>query len=270
MDKPNTKQDHAEVTIEEVRKFWQSSPLCSQINPFELGSKDFFVHYDNQREQIESVEYSFRLHEYSDFANKTVLDVGCGNGYVLSHYAAQGASVFGVDITQAAIDLTKKRFDGLNFRGDFRVADAQDLPFPENTFDCVCSMGVLHHVPDTQRAVDEIYRVLKPGGRLIVMFYHRNSAKFQLNYRVRSLLSGRRLRSLADDFDGIGNPKGAVFSKSELSLVLKSFHDIKMSVDYLHPGDLVPFGGRFLPHNIFKPIAHLCGWNLYAKGKKPI
>jgi len=270
MAKYQGEKKNAPLLTEDVRSFWQANPLCTQINPFDPGSKEFFDHYNKQREEIESIECSYAIHEYQDFENKKVLDVGCGNGYVLSKYASEGADVYGVDITQAAIELTRKRFEHLKLFGDFRVADAQKLPFPDNTFDCVCSMGVLHHIPNTQKAVDEIYRVLKPGGRLIVMFYHRNSAKYQFNYRVRSMITGKTVQMLANEFDGIGNPKGAVYSKLELKSVLDKFSNIKFHVDYLAPGDLIPFGGRFLPVKTFKILASLLGWNLYAKGCKPL
>jgi SAM-dependent methyltransferase len=225
--------------------------------------------YNSQREAIESIPCSYALHEYRDFKGKKVLDVGSGNGYVLSKYAAEGAEVFGIDITEAGINLCRKRFEYLGLNGDFRVADAQEIPFPDKTFDCVCSMGVLHHVPNTQKALDEIYRVLKPGGRLIVMFYHRNSAKYQLLYRVWSWVTGKSMQQLVNEFDGVGNPKGSVFSKLQLGAMLGKFIDIKMHVGYLATSDIILRGARYLPANLFKPLAPLIGWNLYAKARKP-
>lgn len=259
-----------QVSIEKVREFWQKNPLCSNGIPYLLGSREYFEYYNKLRENIESISYSYALHEYKDFLGKKVLDVGSGNGYVLSKYAAEGAEVFGIDITQAGIDLCKKRFEYLQINGNFQVADAQDIPFPDNTFDCVCSMGVLHHVPDTQKALDEIYRVLKPGGRLIVMFYHRNSAKYQFMYRMRSWFTGKSMEQLVNEFDGVGNPKGTVFSKIELRVMLNNFSDIKMNVGYLSIGDIIIRGARYLPGNLLKPLAPLLGWNLYAKARKPL
>jgi len=257
------------VTTGDVRSFWEANPLCIKGNPYEPGSRGFFEFYNGQREAIESTPYSYALHEYPDFKGKKVLDVGSGNGYVLSKYAAEGAEVFGIDITQAGIELCRKRFEYLNLKGDFRVADAQEIPFPDNTFDCVCSMGVLHHVPDTQKALDEIYRVLRPGGRFIVMFYHRNSAKYQIKYRVRSLFTGKSVQQLVNEFDGVGNPKGVVYSRSELRKAISKFVDIKMYVGFLSTADIVVRGARFLPRNLFRPLAPAFGWNLYAKARKP-
>jgi SAM-dependent methyltransferase len=260
--------DSKKVTTDEVREFWQNNPLCASDIPYVLGSRDYFEFYDTLREKVESIPYSYALHEYKEFTGKKVLDVGCGNGYVLSKYATEGAMVCGIDITQASIDLCQKRFAHLQLQGDFQVADAQNIPFPDNTFECVCSMGVLHHVPDTQKALDEIHRVLKPGGRLIVMFYHRNSARYQFMYRFWSWITGKSMEQLVNEYDGVGNPKGTVFSRIELGAMLAKFSDIRMHVDYLPTGDIVLRGAGYLPNNLFKPLATLIGWNLYAKATK--
>lgn len=257
------------VTTEEVRAFWQHNPLCVSGNPYEPSTATFFDFYNEQRESIESISYSYALHEYPAFKGKKVLDVGSGNGYVLSKYAAEGAEVFGIDITEAGIDLCRKRFELQGLSGDFRVADAQNLSFPNDFFDCVCSMGVLHHVPDTQRAINEIFRVLKPGGRLIVMFYHRHSAKYQFKYRVLSLFTDKTMQQLVNEFDGVGNPKGVVSSRKELGARLNRFKDVQMHVGYLDTNDITVRGGRFLPTRLFQPLAPLIGWNLYAKARKP-
>lgn len=265
--------DHTEsniegVTTDDVREFWQNNPLCASGIDHPLGSREYFEEYNRQREAIESIPYSYALHEYLDFRGKQVLDVGSGNGYVLSKYAEEGAQVYGIDITAQGVELCRKRFEYLGLQGDFQVADAQEIPFPDNTFDCVCSMGVLHHVPNTQKALDEIYRVLKPGGRLIVMFYHRNSAKYQLTYRVWSWFTGKSMQQLVNEFDGVGNPKGTVFSKKQLAEMLGRFSGVKMTVGFLETSDIVLRGARYLPDGLFRPLAPLVGWNLYAKAWK--
>jgi len=268
MTKMQARFDSKQVTTDEVRDFWQKNPLCATGIPYPLGSREYFEFYNKLREDIESIPYSYALHEYKHFVGKRVLDVGSGNGYVLSKYAAEGAEVCGIDITQSAIDLCIKRFEYLQLKGNFQVADAQHIPFPDNTFDCVFSMGVLHHVPDTQKAIDEIYRVLKPDGRLIVMFYHRNAAKYQFMFRVWSLFTGKPREQLVNEFDGVGNPKGTVFSRTELATMLAKFSDINMHVGYLSSGDIVIRGSRYLPGNLFKPLSPLIGRNLYAKAIK--
>lgn len=256
-------------TTGQVRTFWEQSPLCASGIPAALGSPEFFRIYDSQREGIESIDFSYRLHEYPDFASKRVLDVGSGNGYVLAKYAAEGAAVYGVDVTETGVALCRRRFELQGLQGHFQVGDAQALPFADNSFDCVCSMGVLHHVPDTALAVSELFRVLRPGGRLIVMFYHRQSAKYQLKYRVWHWVTGKPMAQLVNEFDGVGNPKGAVYSRRELRALLQAFEPPELFVGFLETRDLVLRGARHLPDQIRGPLERRIGWNLYAKTRKP-
>jgi len=254
--------------IEDVRDYWESHPLCAVAIPHALYTREYFDFYDGLREANESLEFSYRLHEYTAFSGKKVLDVGCGNGYVLSKFAKEGAETFGIDITPTAVDLSKRRFEYLGLTGSFAVANAEELPFEDDTFDCVCSMGVLHHTPNTEQAIEEIYRVLRPGGRLIVMFYHRNSVLYQFNFRRQALFGRKTMQQLVNEVDGIGNPKGAVYSRAELAHLLHRFDDLEMSVGLLQGRMLSLRVGRRVPNRLLRPFASRWGWFLYAKGFK--
>lgn len=256
-------------TIESVRAFWEGHPVAAAAVPFPLGTPEYFRCYDQLREANESVEFSYDLHEYKRHKGRHVLDVGCGNGYVLSRFAAEGAHVYGVDLTEAGVGLCRRRFELRGLHGQFTVGSAEDLPYPDDTFDVVCSMGVLHHTPDTQKAVGEVFRVLKPGGRLIVMFYHRNSAKFRLNLYLRRLMQFRSLQRLVNEVDGHGNPKGDVYSEKELRSLLRSFEALSVFAGFLRGTHLIPVVGGIIPHVWLRPFEKKFGWFLYAKGVKP-
>lgn len=101
----NQTVDTMSELIDEIRRYWEDNPLCASAIPHPLGSKEYFDYYNQLREQNESLEYSYALHEYNQYSGCNVLDIGCGNGYVLSKYAEEGANVYGVDITQTSIDL---------------------------------------------------------------------------------------------------------------------------------------------------------------------
>lgn len=253
--------------MRDVRAFWERNPVATAAVPFEPGSSEFFEHYDRLREANESISFSRRLHDYPKFTAKRVLDVGCGNGYVLSRYAREGAHTFGVDLTRAAVELSRRRFELAGLPGRFTVGSAEDLPFATDSFDCVCSMGVLHHTPDTERAVGEIRRVLRPGGRLIVMFYHRNSAVYR-RLQLRARRTGRPLQTFVNEVDGEGNPKGDVYSRRELRALLSAFEAIDLSVGFLQG---LPVGQvRVPPKVVLRPFASRWGWFLYAKARKPV
>src|SRR5215208_4900186 len=119
------------VRIDDVRHYWDTNPLSAAAIPYPLFTPEYFDYYDRLREANESVEFSHALHEYAAFVGKKVLDVGCGNGYVLSKYAKEGAHVYGVDLTSTAIRLCQERFALLDLPGHFKVANAERLPFAD-------------------------------------------------------------------------------------------------------------------------------------------
>lgn len=253
--------------IGQVKDFWEENPLCAASIDFEPGSHKFFKKYDYLREINEPPVFAKELHEYDHFNDKRILEVGCGNAYTLSKYAEHGAEVFGIDITETAVNVSKQRFNFLNLNGNFRVGNAEELPFDSDYFDCICSMGVLHHVPDAKKAVSEIYRCLKPGGRLIVMFYNRNSIAYRIGMPIRSLLTGKSLQKLVNEVDGVGNPKGDVYSKKELQQLLSNFRYLEMFTGHFKPW-MLPKIGFLIPKSIRSMLGKKWGWFLYAKGYK--
>lgn len=258
--------------IEEVRFFWENNPLCVYMIPHEPGTREFFEQFDKLREENEPVEFSYRLHEYPKFKGKKVLDIGCGNGYVLSRYAIEGAHTFGIDLTTMAVALSMKRFTHMGLEGAFIQANAETLPFKDSSFDCVSSMGVLHHTPETEKAIGEVYRVLKPGGRLILMFYYRNSIFNRYTLPMRRLLNPKNWfkshQKMLNDVDGYGNPKGDVYSKAEMEILLgDKFRQLEMFTGWVEPEMFFPIG-FFIPRSILRLIASKWGFFLYIKGWK--
>ncbi len=99
--------------------------------------------------------------------SKYVLDVGCGAGVTPSYIAKRcGSKVVGVDISEGMIDRSREKAkrEGVADRTEFRVADAQDLPFEDDLFDAVITESVTSFPENKQRAVNEYVRVTKPGG----------------------------------------------------------------------------------------------------------
>lgn len=258
-----------EVSTAGVRRFWEQNPLSASVVPHPFGSREYFATYDRLRERNESVEFSRMLHEYDRFDGLRVLDVGCGNGYVLSRYAQAGARTTGVDLTARGVGVCRRRFAQMGLDGTFLQADGQRLPFADEAFDCVCSMGVLHHIPDTPGTVAEIWRVLKPGGTFISMVYHRNSVLYRLTFPWVRLLTGKDRQTLVNEVDGAGNPKGDVYSKDEYARLLSGFEGIETFVGLLQAWMVLPYIGRLIPNALLRPWAGKWGWFLYAKARKP-
>jgi len=271
----------SKVSNKKVSEFWNENPVAAEGIEFEPGSAEFYARFDTIREadDCEPYAYSDLIHGYTNSSGKTVLDIGCGNGYVLSRYAMHGATVEGVDITDTAVNLSRKRFELSGLQGHFQTTDGDTLPFPDNHFDIVCSMGVLHHIEDPRPMIKEIYRVLKPGGQVILMLYYRYSWKTVVIMRLKRLFHphyrGKSQQEALNMNDGDDCPLALVYSKKEAKELLSAFKNHKFRLNQLSWKQLLlipPLAKILTPilpscnNNIF---ARLMGWNLYIDARKP-
>jgi SAM-dependent methyltransferase len=270
-----------DVSLEETRDFWERHPVAANPDAFPTPY-DYFRTVDNLREAADSEPYPYSnfIHEYESASGKSVLDYGCGHGYVLAHYARNGADVSGLDVTQRAVELSRARFDLLGLTGLFVRNEGSEVPFETNSFDIVCSMGVLHHIPDPQPVVAELARVLKPGGQLIVMVYNRNSFRYRVTFAARTRFGPAPYRGRSRDEqvnmnDGVDNPLGRVYSKPELATLLAAFKGHSFHVNKLGAAELALWrprlqrATRLAPAGVVAALAQRGGWNLYCKAHKP-
>jgi len=110
------------------------------------------------------------LGEYT-FAGEKVLDLGCASGRFLEILEDKKVDYFGIDISEKLIEIAKKKYP----KGNFQVADALNLPFPNNFFDKIFSIAVLHHIPSGEfrlQFLKETKRVLKKEGLLIITVWN--------------------------------------------------------------------------------------------------
>ena len=105
-------------------------------------------------------------------SGRDVLEVGCGTGLILARLARSAKSARGVDLSPGMLERAKQR--GL----EVSEASATALPFPDASFDVVCSFKVLAHVPDIELALSEMARVCRPGGHVVAEFYNPQSLRF--------------------------------------------------------------------------------------------
>jgi SAM-dependent methyltransferase len=265
-----------------VKNFWEKNPVAAKDVAAEKGTLEFFQKFDALREapNCEPPDFSNKIHGFDSSAGKKVLDVGCGNGYVLSRYAAQGATVHGLDLTEQALALSRKRFDLVGLKGAFELTDGDKIPCADDSFDVVCSMGVLHHIADPRPMIREMQRVLRPGGQLILMFYHKNSFRNAVAFRLRKYVGppiyrGKDLQVIRNMNDGADCPLALVYSKAEVSALLSDFfHDLRFTINKLPYEELFlswRLGARlagFLPSPSESFLARRWGWNLYVKAVK--
>lgn len=99
---------------------------------------------------------------------QAVLDVACGSGNIALVAARRYCNVSGIDIAPNLIERAQSRATADGLQIDFRVADAQELPFPDAGFDIVTSAFGVMFAPDQDKAADELARVCRPGGRIVM------------------------------------------------------------------------------------------------------
>lgn len=181
----------------EVRTFWNTEACGSHFVRAEKGTAEFYEQYRQFRYRVEwHIPF---LVPFSETRDKTVLEIGCGNGADGTLFAQHGAVYTGVDLTEAAVASARRHFDVLGLKGKFQIENAEHLTFPDENFDFVYSYGVLHHSADPSKAFSEVHRVLKPGGRAVLMVYHKHS----FNYYVR-ILGYMRARVIARILGHVG------------------------------------------------------------------
>ena len=288
---------------ERVRAFWQANPCGVKFAEAEPGTRHFY-------ELVEAHRYTKEWHipAAADFAGARglkVLEIGCGLGTDGAQFAEAGADYTGIDLTEAAVELARRRFELFDLPGTFKTADAESLSFPDESFDLVYSHGVLHHTPDTGKAIQEIHRVLRPGGRAVVMLYHRGSYNYRVNISVLrragaqllkwetgiklvNRITGEPLESLReharllkteresylkpDQFlsqntDGAGNPLARVYSRKEARELFKDFSEVTLKTYFLNKRWL-PVIGNVLPRSLESRLASRWGWHLWIYATK--
>jgi ubiquinone/menaquinone biosynthesis C-methylase UbiE len=214
-------------TTDDIRNFWEANPLCAEYIEHEQGTRELFDEHNRMSRLEEPLEFQRKVYEFDKWSGKSVLDVGCGTGYVVYTYASNGAKVTGVDIADKSVELTKKRLEIYGLTAETLRANAEELPFFDNSFYLVTSYGVLHHTPDTEKAVQEVFRVLKPGGRVIMMFYHKNSFAYRILFPLKRVFQskwrGKTPQEQVNSVDGAQNPLGKVYNRNDLKNMMKGF-----------------------------------------------
>ena len=245
-----------------VRSYWDGEPCGSTHAEAPEGTLDYFRQVERRREELEP--FIARYANFEGARGKRLLEIGVGLGTDLVRFARAGAEVTGVDLTPRAVALVRRRLALEGLTGDVRVADAERLPFADRSFDRVYSWGVLHHTPDTQRAIDEAIRVCRPGGAVCVMLYGRHSWLAYGLWTRFALLRGQPRRSLADvlahHMESEGT-KGYAFAELRRMFAgLEGLHLRRVATPYDRrvAGPLVGLAGDRL------------GWFVVIRGRVPV
>jgi len=210
-----------------IQQYWTENVpgLDLSSKKFSPEAKEFYLDADRTRFKYEP--YVTPLLDSFAVSGSRILEIGCGLGSDSRYMLKRGAKVISLDLSWRNVYFSLKGIRLFNLDGQGVCADAENLPFCDNSFDVVYSFGVLHHTPGTARAIEEIRRVLRPGGLAAIMLYHKGYA-----YYLLLLCYGwknwdqERLMSKYDH-----TPLSKLYSKKEIRGLFAGFKEVRVGMD---------------------------------------
>jgi ubiquinone/menaquinone biosynthesis C-methylase UbiE len=262
-----------------IRSFWEEKS-CGEAYAAGESEKEYYESHARARYELEPYIRDFA--RFQEGKGKEVLEIGVGMGADHVEWAKSGPrSLVGIDLTPRAIEHTRKRLATQALGADVRLGDAENLPFPDASFDLVYSWGVLHHSPDTPKAVEEVFRVLRPAGTARIMIYHKHSLIGYMLWARYGLLAGRPFRSLNDVYaEHLESPGTKAYAREEARRMFKSFSRVSIrtqlsfgdllqgGVGQRHAGMLLSAAKRVWPRWLLKRGFRECGLYLLIEATK--
>ncbi len=124
---------------------------------------------------VDEVETQLAFKLFKPEKGMKILDVGCGTGNFSIKLAKMGVYVTGIDISNKMLLIAREKVKNMGLDVKFKKMDVYDIAFPDNHFDDVISMATFEFIKQPQRAFQEMMRILKPGGLMLIGTIHKNS-----------------------------------------------------------------------------------------------
>lgn len=287
--------------LTEVRDFWNAKPCQSDLSHAAERRRYF--------EEISQNRYNRREWHVPTVANfpaykgKKVMEIGCSLATDGLEFAKAGAIYTGVDLTPHSIELARERFGLFGATGTFVVANAEELPFPDESFDHIYSFGVIHHSPKPENIARQMHRVLRKGGTFTVMLYNRNSINYYVEimflrklfrlcllpkpmpgliagltgfdrwklegHRDVLIKKGRMTKEewISINTDGPFCPLARVYNHKEAADLFKDFNNVRQEI-WEFNSEHWSFLGKLIPQGIERKIGRHWGWHRMIYGTK--
>lgn len=288
---PNRIEEHQHDHLQsESQRWWETNPMdydWHKTLQATEGTRAFYEELD-QRFFLSSSFYAGgkpfeKLIPFERLKGKRVLEIGCGMGAHAQLFSGAGCNLTCIDLTERAVENTKRRLGLFGLEADIRQMDAEQMDFPDCEFDFVWSWGVIHHSADTERIVRNVQRVLKPDGEFRVMVYHRRSIS-GLYSVLRGLLAGKffggmSMREVLSFYtDGY---LARFYTRKELAELLQRCGLRQTQTRVLgQKSELIPLPGRgfagrlkrpllrAFPDRAAEPLLSIAGYFLFAVAQK--
>jgi ubiquinone/menaquinone biosynthesis C-methylase UbiE len=161
-------------------------------------------------------------------------------------------------MSAVSVERARRRCQSAGYIPDLRVADAESLPFADETFDVAYSYGVMHHSADPTRCLREAWRVLKPGGHARIMLYHHPSLTGAMLWLRYGILRGQSIRKTV--YERLESPGTKIYTRAEISSLMAGFENVQTR-QVFSPGDLL----LHCPSERFQSPLYRLAWKLYPR-----
>ncbi len=262
----------------EVHDFWDKAS-CGERLYLEGSDQAGYVAQMQKRYELDPFIENFA--RFGESGATDVLEIGVGLGADHQRFAQAGARLTGIDLTERAVEHTRHRLELFGLKSCLQVADAEALPFPDESFDWGYSWGVLHHSPNTERTVEEVWRVLRRGCGARIMIYHKHSLVGYMLWFRYALLAGKPWRSLGYIYSHhLESPGTKAYTEDEARILFKRFTEVRIStvlthgdllqsdVGQRHRGKLLAMAKRIWPRPIFRALLPRHGLFMLIEAKK--
>ena len=268
---------HADVSDRNAA-FWDE--LCGSHLARQIGvadaSPEALARFD--RAYLDLYPYLLDYFPREAVHDRRLLEIGLGYGTLSEALARRGADYHGIDIAAGPVRMVQARLERIEGARPEQVkqGSALELPFPDETFDEVAAIGCLHHTGDLFGAIAEVRRVLKPGGRVVLMVYNRHSMRRALA-APRQAVARRRDRTGADaalrarydaSVSGEAAPHTDFVTPGELRGLLHGFRAVRIDRRNMDPLP-VPYVAEHTRLALLRTgVDRLAGLDLYAVAQK--
>ncbi len=265
------------------RSWWESHPMRYDWKDgiqYEEFSKDFFLEIDRRFFDLvelyapcKKIPFDWLI-DFDSLKTTDVLEIGVGNGSHAQLLAEHAKSFTGIDLTPYAIKSTGERMRVFGIDAKILQMDAEQMQFPDASFDLIWTWGVIHHSANTRKILEEMRRVLRPGGEALVMVYHRTLWEYYVQGAILAATSGQIFKPSALHASIQRRTDGAIaryYKRAEWEELVSDLFVVKDVRVYGKKTELVPMpGGRvkdaivgMIPNSFSRFLTNQCRWGSF-------